>query len=76
MDNELMLIQINQDLSELAEEYLGAASNERLWAKGSDTEEEIQMHEANAEHNHLMGLFYSYLAGRGLDLIETFQEEN
>lgn len=76
MDNELMLIQINQDLSELAEEYLGAASNERLWAKGSDTEEEIQMHEANAEHNHSMGLFYSYLAGRALDLIETFQEEN
>jgi hypothetical protein len=76
MDNELMLIQIKQDLSELTEEYLGAASNERLAAKGSETEEEIQMHEANAKHNHLMGLFYSYLASRGLDLIETFQEEN
>lgn len=75
MDMELMTIQINQDLSELAEEYLVAASNERLWAKGSDTDEEIQMHEQNAEHNHRMGLFYSYLASRALDLIESFEEE-
>ena len=75
MDTELMLIQINQDLSELAEEYLGAASNERLWAKGSDTDEEIQMHEQNAQHNHTMGLFYSYLAGRALDLIESYEED-
>lgn len=75
MDNELMLIQINQDLSELAEEYLGAASNERLWAKGSDTEEDIQQHEQNAEHNHIMGLFYTYLASRALDLIESYEEE-
>jgi hypothetical protein len=76
MDNELAIIQIKQDMEKLAEEYLGAASNERLAAKGSETEEEIQMHEANAEHNHIMGLFYSYLASRGLDLIEAFQEEN
>jgi hypothetical protein len=75
MDMELMTIQINQDFSELAEEYLVAASNERLWAKGSDTDEEIQMHEQNAEHNHRMGLFYSYLASRALDLIESFDEE-
>ena len=75
MDTELMLIQINQDLSELAEEYFGAASNERLWAKGSDTDEEIQMHEQNAQHNHTMGLFYSYLASRAFDLIESYEEE-
>lgn len=76
MDTELMMTQINQDLQELAEQYFVAASNERLWAKGADTDEEIQMHEQNAEHNHTMALFYGYLASRALDLIESYEEEN
>jgi hypothetical protein len=75
MDNELMLIQINQDLSELAEEYLGAASNERLWAKGSETEEEIQMHEANAEHASMMAQMYRNMAKYPESIAKLFMED-
>ena len=76
MDTELMMIQINQDLNELAEQYMGAASNERLWAKGAHDAETAKMHEQNAIQNHTMGLFYGYLASRALDLIESYEEEN
>jgi hypothetical protein len=75
MDTELMMIQINQDLQELAEEYAGAASNERLWAKGAPDTETARMHEQNAEHAHTMSLFYGYLASRALDLIESYEED-
>ena len=50
MDIELTTIQITQDMEELAEQYEVAASNERLWAKGSPDAETAQMHEENAEH--------------------------
>lgn len=76
MDTELTTIQITQDMEELAEQYESAASNERLWAKGSPDTETAQMHEENAEHNSEMAKFYRSLATRALDLIETFQEEN
>jgi hypothetical protein len=76
MDTELMMIQMEQDFNELAEQYDGAASNERLWAKGAPDTETARMHEENAEHNSEMAKFYRMLATRALDLIETFQEEN
>ena len=76
MDTELMLTQINQDMRELADQYFGAASNERLWAKGANDSETTQMHEQNAIHNHTMGLFYQYLASRALDLVESYEDED
>jgi hypothetical protein len=75
MDRELMMIQIKQDMEELAEQYFGAASNERLWAKGAPDAEQTQMHEQNAIHNHTMALFYGYLASRALDLVESYEED-
>ena len=36
-------------LEELISDYRGAASNERLWAKGAQDEEQARMHEENAE---------------------------
>ena len=36
-------------LEELISDYRGAASNERLWAKGAQDAEQAQMHEENAE---------------------------
>ena len=76
MDKELTLIQIVQDMSELAEEYEGAASNERLWAKGSDTDEEIQMHEENAEHCAMMADLFRNMAKHPETIIKLFAEEN
>lgn len=75
MDKELTLIQIVQDMSELAEEYDGAASNERLWAKGSDTDEEIQMHEENAEHCAMMADLFRNMAKHPETIIKLFAEE-
>lgn len=36
---------------EAAEDHLIAASNERLWALGSDSNEMVVMHEKNAEEH-------------------------
>lgn len=75
MDKELTLIQIVQDMSELAEEYDGTASNERLWAKGSNTEEEIQMHEENAEHYAMMAEMYRRMAKYPEAILKLFEED-
>ena len=76
MDMELTKIQMVQDFSELAEQYDGAASNERLWAKGSDTEEEIQMHEENAEHAVMMAEMYRRMAKYPDAVLKLFYTED
>ena len=76
MDTELMMIQMDQDFNELAEEYEGAASNERIWATGSDTDEMMEQHYRNMMQCLQMAKFYRYLASKALDLIKSFEEEN
>lgn len=76
MDTELMMIQMENDFNELAEQYDGAAENELLFALGAPTAEATKLHTQNVTQNHEMAKFYRYLATRALDLIETFQEEN
>jgi hypothetical protein len=75
MDNELMLIQMEHDFNELAEQYDGAAENEETFALGAPTAEATEMHLQNVVQNREMAKFYRYLASRGLDLIESFEEE-
>lgn len=75
MDKELTMIQIDQDMNELAEQYDSAAVNESIWASGAHTHEQIDMHLQNAEHNRQMAKFYRYLASRALDLIESYEED-
>ena len=75
MDMELTKIQMVQDFSELAEEYDGAASNERLWAKGSDTAEETQMHEENVEHCVIMANMFRNMAKHPDTIIKLFIED-
>jgi hypothetical protein len=50
-------------LEELIEEHRVAASNERLWAKGSTDSEQARMHEENAEEHMEFA-----------DLLETLKE--
>jgi hypothetical protein len=45
------------EIEELIEEHRVAASNERLWAKGSDTPEQAAMHESNMDE-HLSYIAY------------------
>ena len=74
MDMELTTIQMVQDFSELAEQYDGAASNERLWAKGSPDSETAQMHEENAEHAAEMAEMYRRMAKYPEALLKLFKE--
>lgn len=74
MENELMMIQITQDMEELAEQYESAASNERLWAKGSPNVETAKMHEENAEHNIEMAKMYRRMAKCPVTLLKMFGE--
>ena len=76
MDTELMMIQMENDFNELAEQYDGAAENELLFALGAPNAEATKLHTQNVTQNREMAKFYRYLATRALDLIETFQEEN
>lgn len=62
MDRELLTIHVTQDTEELAEQYEAAASNERLWAKGSPDVETARMHEENAEHAAAMAEMYRRIA--------------
>lgn len=75
MDTELTTIQIVQDMSELAEQYDSAASNERLWAKGSPDTETAQMHEENAEHAAMMAEMYRRMAKCPEAILKLFEED-
>jgi hypothetical protein len=68
--------QLALDFEGLEDEHAIAASNEHIWALGSDTSEQATMHEENAELHRELAEFYRYLATRALDLIESFKEEN
>lgn len=75
MDTELMMIQMELDFYELAEQYDGAADNELMFALGAPTAEATKMHTQNVVQNREMAKFYRYLATRALDLIESFEED-
>ena len=75
MDKELALIHMVQDFSECAEEYDGAASNERLWAKGAEDSETAQMHEENAEHCAMMAKMYRNMAKHPEAVFKLFMED-
>ena len=76
MDMELMQIQMEQDLAELAEQYEGAADNELIWALGAPDAETTKMHTQNAVHCRDMAKMYRYLASRTSDLVESFDEDD
>ena len=75
MDMELTTIQMVQDFSELAEEYDGAASNERLWSLGAEDSETAQMHEENMEHALMMAKLYRNMAKYPEAILKLFMED-
>lgn len=73
---ELTKIQMVQDFEDLYEEYLVAASNERLWAKGApNNSESAQMHKENAEHAHMMAKMYHKMAKHPDAVLKLFMED-
>lgn len=59
---EDFILMLKSEFANLVEEHLDAASNEHLWALGSDDPESAAQHEAYAEHNRELAEFYSKLA--------------
>lgn len=67
-----MYLRIEADLIMLADECQGAASNERLWAKGADNIEEAGMHEENAAECLEVAEVYRRMAKKARELYEQF----
>lgn len=76
MDNEMLVNQMEQDFESLAEEHEVAASNERLWAKGSSYPHIIAMHEENAARHLLLARMYRRMKEGIFTFIETYNDAN
>jgi hypothetical protein len=70
---ENIIINIINDMAELAEQYEGAASNERLWAKGAPDQEVAEMHERNGEECAYLADFYKKLSENPQLLINVLE---
>jgi hypothetical protein len=55
---ENVIINIMHDMAELAEQYEGAASNERIWAKGAPDQATTEMHARNAAECSVLAAIY------------------
>jgi hypothetical protein len=71
---ENVIINIINDMAELAEQYEGAASNERLWAKGAPDRETAVMHESNAAECAYLADFYKRLSENPQLLINALED--
>lgn len=76
MDTELVMIQMEQDLNDLAEQYEVAAENELLWALGAPDAEQTRMHTQNVEHNREMAKLYRTFAHSVSALVDLYMEDN
>lgn len=76
MDTEMLLNQMKLDFNSLIEEHEIAASNERLWAKGSSDPHTIAMHEENAAGHLLLARMYRRMKEDALAFIETYDDAN
>lgn len=70
---ENIIINIINDMAELAEQYEGAASNERLWAKGAPNRETTAMQEGNAAECAYLADFYKRLSENPQLLINVLE---
>ncbi len=71
---ENIIINIINDMAELAEQYEGAASNERLWAKGAPDQETAEMHERNAAECAYLADFYKKISENPQLLINALED--
>ena len=69
MMTENMKIWLKKLYLEAAEEHYGAASNEHLFAIGSDTDEAAMLHEMNADENRTFAMMLEDMAKK------IFEEE-
>ena len=75
MTTEEIMNQMELDFEELAKEHEVAASNERLWAKGSSYPHIVQMHEENAAGHLLLARMYRRMKSDTLAFVETYEDD-
>lgn len=75
MNTDMLMNQMEQDFEALAKEHEVAASNERLWAKGSPDAETAAMHEENAEGHLLLARMYRRMIDHTLGFVETYDDD-
>lgn len=75
MDTEMLMNQMEHDFKHLIEEHEIAASNERLWAKGSEDSDTARMHEENAEGHLLLARMYHRMMNDTLAFVETYDDD-
>ena len=66
---ETMKLWLKKLYLEAAEEHYGAASNEHLWALGSDNTEAAMLHEMNADEHRVFAMMLE-------DMAKKIEEEN
>lgn len=71
---EMLSTLMEQDFEALAEEHEVAASNERLWAKGSTDAETAAMHEENARDHLLLARMYRRMKEHTLTFVDTYED--
>ena len=64
MMTENMKIWLRALYLDAAEQHYGAASNEHLWALGSDNDEEAMLHEMNADENRVFAMLLEEMANK------------
>jgi hypothetical protein len=75
MDTQMIMNQMELDFESLAKEHEVAASNERLWAKGSSYPHIIAMHEENAAGHLLLARMYRRMKEDCLAFVETYDDD-
>jgi N-dimethylarginine dimethylaminohydrolase len=70
---EDIMLQLIQDFTELANDHAVTASNEHLWALGSDDESATQ-HEEYAEQHRAIAEMYRKMSYNVSTIIEQFME--
>lgn len=75
MDTELMMIQMENDFNELAEQYDGAAENELLFALGAPDAEATKLHTQNVVQNREMAKMYRRMAKYPEAILKLFEED-
>ena len=74
MNTEMLMNQMEQDFRSLIEQHEIAASNERIWAKGSEDLETATMHENNAEGHLLLARMYHRMINDTLAFVDTYED--
>jgi hypothetical protein len=72
---ENIIINIINDMAELMEQYQVAASNERLWAKGSPDQETAEMHERNVAECAYLADIYKKISENPMLLVNAIESE-